>query len=236
MMSFEIETALLLTLACAVGVAFGLLLRRRAEHRRRISLFAQTTFLPLDDMGQETDAETGRMDTQDGPASPSDRPISPGKSMDEPPSSSPSIDAPGADRPPPSNAKRRTAAASVSAPGDPQAGTLGEGAEVDQPTLFALTPAPVGGDPALPGRRPPALAQPDSPGADDLKQLKGIGPLNERKLNALGIYHFRQIADWTQDEARWIGASLGFRGRVEREDWIGQARARTPSNPSTDDA
>ncbi|MEP9370177.1 hypothetical protein [Xanthobacter sp. VNH20] len=236
MMSFEIETALLLTLACAVGVAFGLLLRRRAEHRRRISLFAQTTFLPLDEIGQETDAETGRTDTQDSSASPSDRPISPGKSTDESGSSSPGVDPPGADPLPPSNAKRRASAASISTPGKPATGTPGEGAVVDQPTLFALTPAPVGGDPALPGRRPPALAQPDPAGADDLKQLKGIGPLNERKLNALGIYHFRQIADWTQDEARWIGASLGFRGRVEREDWIGQARARIPSDPSTDDA
>ncbi|OZA86390.1 MAG: hypothetical protein B7X76_05205 [Azorhizobium sp. 39-67-5] len=75
------------------------------------------------------------------------------------------------------------------------------------------------------------MAELDAVGADDLKQIKGIGPLNERKLNALGIYHFRQIAAWTPDEARWIGAFLGFRGRVEREDWIGQARARSASVP-----
>lgn len=76
-----------------------------------------------------------------------------------------------------------------------------------------------------PGVRPPVLTEPEGGAADDLKCLKGIGPQNERRLHALGIFHFRQIATWTPDEAAWVGSYLAFPGRIEREDWIGQAQA-----------
>jgi NADH-quinone oxidoreductase subunit E len=75
------------------------------------------------------------------------------------------------------------------------------------------------------GRRPPTLSEPLDGGPDDLRKIRGIGPQNEARLNALGIYHFSQIAAWEADEARWVGAYLAFPGRIEREDWIGQASA-----------
>jgi NADH-quinone oxidoreductase subunit E len=75
------------------------------------------------------------------------------------------------------------------------------------------------------GERPPALPGPRDAVADDLKRIRGIGPQNETRLNALGVYHFGQIAAWTPAEVRWVGAYLAFPGRIEREDWIGQARA-----------
>jgi len=90
-----------------------------------------------------------------------------------------------------------------------------------------------------PGTRPPALEAPEGGVADDLKLLKGIGPQNEQRLNALGIFHFRQIAAWTPQEAAWVGSSLAFPGRIEREDWIGQARALAAAQGDgtpTDDA
>lgn len=74
------------------------------------------------------------------------------------------------------------------------------------------------------GAQPKGLEVPQGV-ADDLKVLRGIGPQNERKLNAIGIFHIAQIAHWTPEEAQWVGAALGFPGRVEREDWVGQARA-----------
>ena len=80
------------------------------------------------------------------------------------------------------------------------------------------------GEKALPGKRPEALAAPRADGADDLQKIKGIGPKSEEKLNALGIYHFDQIADWSLDNARWIGAALATPGRIERAKWIQQAR------------
>jgi NADH-quinone oxidoreductase subunit E len=59
---------------------------------------------------------------------------------------------------------------------------------------------------------------------DDLKRIKGIGPVNERALNGLGIYKFAQIAAWTPANVDWVEGSMSFPGRVEREDWIAQAK------------
>jgi len=88
----------------------------------------------------------------------------------------------------------------------------------------ASPPPGPSGEKALPGKRPEALAAPRDGGADDLKKIKGIGPKSEEKLNALGIYHFDQIADWSLDNARWIGVALATPGRIERGKWIQQAR------------
>lgn len=77
------------------------------------------------------------------------------------------------------------------------------------------------------GERPSGLPAPRGGKADDLKRITGIGPGNEKKLNALGIWHLDQIAAWSEPQIRWIGAYLAFPGRIEREDWVGQARATT---------
>jgi NADH-quinone oxidoreductase subunit E len=74
------------------------------------------------------------------------------------------------------------------------------------------------------GTRPTGLAAPTGGAKDNLQRIKGIGKVNEGKLNDLGIYHFAQIGDWTPAEARWVGTYLAFSGRIEREDWIGQAK------------
>ena len=54
--------------------------------------------------------------------------------------------------------------------------------------------------------------------------IKGIGPVNEKKLNDHGIFHFDQIAAWTQADIAAAEAYLAFDGRIAREDWIGQAK------------
>ncbi|MGP9819473.1 hypothetical protein ACTZWW_05625 [Salinarimonas sp. NSM] len=74
------------------------------------------------------------------------------------------------------------------------------------------------------GTRPSALDAPRGT-ADDLKRINGIGPANERKLNALGIYHFDQMSGWDEAQVRWVGTYLAFPGRIERERWVAQARA-----------
>ncbi|MBZ9988793.1 ATP-binding cassette domain-containing protein [Mesorhizobium sp. BH1-1-5] len=60
--------------------------------------------------------------------------------------------------------------------------------------------------------------------ADSLIRIKGIGPVNERKLNEHGIFHFDQIAAWTKADIEAAEAYLAFDGRIAREDWIGQAK------------
>ncbi len=74
--------------------------------------------------------------------------------------------------------------------------------------------------------------KPDKPDAvkvvageeDDLKRIKGIGPVNEDALNALGIHKFAQIAAWTPANVDWVEDAMSFPGRIEREDWIAQAK------------
>ena len=74
------------------------------------------------------------------------------------------------------------------------------------------------------GERPPYLPAPRNGIPDDLKEISGIGLKIEDKLNELGIYHFDQIANWNEENVRWIEEYLVFKGRVERENWIGQAK------------
>ncbi len=59
---------------------------------------------------------------------------------------------------------------------------------------------------------------------DDLKRILGIGPVLEEKLNEMGIYHFSQIAEFTQSDIEKINAHLNFPGRIERDEWIPQAK------------
>ena len=82
---------------------------------------------------------------------------------------------------------------------------------------------PVEGEDKIPGRKPKTFAAPRGGVADDLKRIRGIGKQNEGRLHGLGIWHFDQIAAWTPSEVRWVGAFLAFPGRIEREDWVGQA-------------
>ncbi|CCD99665.1 cell envelope integrity/translocation protein TolA [Bradyrhizobium sp. STM 3809] len=74
------------------------------------------------------------------------------------------------------------------------------------------------------GARPLGLAEPRGGQADDLKLIKGIGKQNEARLHGLGIWHFAQIAAWTPEHAKWVGSYLAFAGRIEREQWISQAK------------
>ena len=59
---------------------------------------------------------------------------------------------------------------------------------------------------------------------DDLKRIRGIGVLLERKLNAMGVTKYEQIANWTADDVGTVNTKLEFKGRIERENWIEQAR------------
>ncbi|MFC6687336.1 NADH-quinone oxidoreductase subunit E [Jhaorihella thermophila] len=71
---------------------------------------------------------------------------------------------------------------------------------------------------------PETLSAPRDGKPDDLKLLKGVGPKLEKLLNELGFYHFDQIAAWTPEQVAWVDERLSFKGRIEREGWIEQAR------------
>ncbi|MEO1014944.1 MAG: hypothetical protein AAFX08_07115 [Pseudomonadota bacterium] len=80
-----------------------------------------------------------------------------------------------------------------------------------------------------PGEAPPAQAPrlldlPENGPADDLTQIIGVSEATAQNLQALGVFHFSQIAGWSDAHARWIESQIGEPGRVNRERWIEQAR------------
>ena len=70
----------------------------------------------------------------------------------------------------------------------------------------------------------PAKAEAAPAAADDLKKLTGVGPALEKKLIAAGITSYAQIAAWTEADVAVIDEQLSFKGKIEREGWIDQAK------------
>ena len=88
------------------------------------------------------------------------------------------------------------------------------------------TPKPKAAASAATGSKPEMLNAAREGGADDLKQIKGVGPKLEGVLNDIGVYHYDQIAAWTDEEVAWADENLvGFKGRVSRDKWVDQAKA-----------
>lgn len=83
---------------------------------------------------------------------------------------------------------------------------------------------PVRGEDKHKGARPYGFVSPRGGHGDDLKLIKGVERVNERRLHALGIWHFDQIASWTKANITWVGSYLAFPGRIERERWVAQAK------------
>ena len=80
---------------------------------------------------------------------------------------------------------------------------------------------------AAPKKAAPKKAAPKAEaaaGGDDLKQLSGVGPALEKKLLAAGVTTFAQIAGWTADDIAAMDENLSFKGRIEREGWVEQAK------------
>ena len=72
--------------------------------------------------------------------------------------------------------------------------------------------------------KPELLTAAREGGPDDLKKIKGVGPKLEGILHDMGIFHFDQIAKWTAQEIAWVDERLKFKGRIERDGWIDQAK------------
>lgn len=79
-------------------------------------------------------------------------------------------------------------------------------------------------EPAEEPGRPSGIAEPRLGVKDDLTHVIGILPIIETALNRLGLYHFDQIAELSDENAGWIENHLGIAGRIGREHWREQAR------------
>lgn len=97
-------------------------------------------------------------------------------------------------------------------------------ATADEPVVDTAPQAPVAAS-VMPEDfvKPKVLAKPAKP--DDLKLISGVGPKLEKVLNGLGIWTFAQIAAWTPAEVAWVDDFLQFKGRIDRDDWLAQAKA-----------
>ena len=93
------------------------------------------------------------------------------------------------------------------------------GNAVELASSNAVAPAPTATSEAFVGMERPA------DGGDDLKQISGVGPKLEGVLHDLGIWRFSQIAAFTPTDVAWVDERLQFKGRIERDDWISQAKA-----------
>lgn len=94
-------------------------------------------------------------------------------------------------------------------------------AKAPPPTVAprAAKPAPTG-EP----KRPKKLSAARGGKADNLQQISGIGPKLEKTLHGLGYFHFDQIAGWTKDDVSRVDEQLSYKGRIDREEWIPQAK------------
>lgn len=77
--------------------------------------------------------------------------------------------------------------------------------------------------PAKKAAAKPAAKKADA-GADDLKKLSGVGPALEKKLIEAGVTSFAQIAGWSKADIADMDEKLSFKGRIDREDWVAQAK------------
>ena len=91
--------------------------------------------------------------------------------------------------------------------------------------LNALAPEVISENGSRPSIGPKLLKRPEFGKKDNLQQIAGIGPKLEQSLNKLGVYYYWQIAAWNKRDIRTVDANLeAFRGRIERDDWVSQAK------------
>ena len=76
-----------------------------------------------------------------------------------------------------------------------------------------------------PAKKPVLLSSPRNGAKDALTKIKGLGPKLEEKLNTAGIYHFDQIASWTEADFEWLKENTTFASRAKKDDWVAQAKS-----------
>ncbi len=90
--------------------------------------------------------------------------------------------------------------------------------------VAAAAAAPKKAAPKKAAKKPAAKKAEAPAGADDLKKLSGVGPALEKNLLEAGVTSFAQIAAWTDADIAEFDEKLSFKGRIEREGWVEQAK------------
>lgn len=84
---------------------------------------------------------------------------------------------------------------------------------------------------AKPAKAEKAEAAPAADFKDDVKLIGGVGPALEKKLAAAGITSLTQIAKWTKADVAKFDEELDFKGRIERDEWVDQAKELIAGKP-----
>ncbi len=85
---------------------------------------------------------------------------------------------------------------------------------------------------SYPGLRPAALAAAHDGKPDDLTAIAGVDAGTAKALGDIGVFHHDQIAAWGAPQSQWVEHHLGQAGRVDREDWVAQARRLAVAAPA----
>jgi poly(3-hydroxybutyrate) depolymerase len=124
--------------------------------------------------------------------------------------------------------RARRAATSTSARPEPQAAAASPAKPAAGTTTRArtkpATTATAGTRPAKAASKTASRTSAEPAPADDLTRIAGIGPKLQASLNAAGITRFAQLARLTAKQATALDTRLALRGRIAREDWVGQAK------------
>ena len=81
--------------------------------------------------------------------------------------------------------------------------------------------------PAKPAAKPGSAAAKPAPADSDITRIKGLGPRAAEKLNEAGVTRLSHIAAWNDEDIDRYDAMIAGRGRIRRDDWVGQAKALT---------
>jgi predicted flap endonuclease-1-like 5' DNA nuclease len=107
----------------------------------------------------------------------------------------------------------------------PVAPVLAQAPRAEKPTPTPPTPAAPAAPEMFRMERPAALSAPRNGAADDLRLILGVSGQVQSSLNAIGIFHFEQLAAWRPAHVAWVDQYLNLRGRIGAERWVEQSQA-----------
>jgi predicted flap endonuclease-1-like 5' DNA nuclease len=95
-------------------------------------------------------------------------------------------------------------------------------AQPESETIEAA-PTPPAPAPTLTPQKPPPLAAARNGAPDDLTLIESVSVMQQATLNSIGVFHFDQIAAWSEANVAWVDRFFRLRGRVAEEEWVEQA-------------
>lgn len=104
--------------------------------------------------------------------------------------------------------------------------------------VIAASPAPEPETPLRPAAAPVRRAKPQVlPAArngapDDFTLIEGVSLLQQTTLYSLGVFHFDQIAAWSEENVAWVDQYLRLQGRIGEEEWVEQAQELAAHGPA----